>query len=237
MTPRYLPAGDAALVVEFGAAIDPALIAAVQALDRAVAAARLPGVVETVPSFRSLMIHYDPLATSAAELAASISALAPADTAPESAGRNWLLPCCYDPAFGPDLDHVSAVTGLGPAEIAVAHAGADFTVAMLGFLPGCPFLAGLDQRFDLPRRTTPRTRLTAGSVAVALRLSVIYPTASPGGWHIIGNCPVPLFDPGRTPPALLAPGDHVRFRAIDAAEHGRIGAAAGFDPVRECRQA
>ena len=233
---RFLAAGDTALVVEFGTVVDPALIAAVQALDRAVQAAGLPGVVETVPSFRSLMIHYDPLSTSSGELAAAVAALAPAEAAVVAPGRRWLLPCCYDSDFGPDLDHVAAATGLAAKDIAELHSTAMFTVAMLGFLPGCPFLSGLDPRFDLPRRTTPRTRLAGGSVAIAQKLSVIYPTESPGGWHLIGNCPVPLFDPRATPPALLAPGDEVRFRPIDKVEHRRIRADRSFDPAHECRQ-
>lgn len=233
-SPRFLAAGDTALVVEYGTAIEPALIAAVQALDRAVVAARLPGVVETVPSFRSLMVHYDPLATSAAALREQIAALDPAAAGPSAPARRWSLPCCYERDFAPDLDPVAQATGLAPDAVAAAHAGTEFTVAMLGFLPGCPFLAGLEPCFDLPRRTEPRTRLPGGSVAVARRLSVIYPTESPGGWHLIGNCPLRLFDPARPAPALLAPGDKVRFRPIDAAEHRRIREDAGFDPAREC---
>jgi inhibitor of KinA len=233
-TPRFLVAGDTALVVEFGTTVEQAWIAAVQALDRAVAAAGLPGVVETVPSFRSLMVHYDPLVTSGKRLAETISALDGSAAAPADEARQWHLPCCYAAEFGPDLDHVAAATALTTADVIEAHAAAGFTVAMLGFLPGCPFLSGLDPRFDLPRRTEPRTRLAAGSVAVAQALSVIYPTDSPGGWHLIGNCPLPLFDPGRSPPALLAPGDAVRFRPIDAAEHARIRAARDYDPLREC---
>jgi KipI family sensor histidine kinase inhibitor len=235
-SPRFLPAGDAALVVEFGTIVDPALIEAVQALDRAVTAAQLPGVVETVPSFRSLMVHYDPLVTTNATLAAAIAALDRSAGGPQRETRRWSLPCCYAAEFGPDLDHVAQATGLDSGAVIEAHAAAGFSVAMLGFLPGCPFLSGLDKRFDLPRRTEPRTRLAAGSVAVAQTLSVIYPTESPGGWHLIGNCPLPLFDPARSPPALLAPGDQVRFRPIDAAEHGRIRAARDFDPARECLQ-
>ncbi|MEI9983062.1 MAG: 5-oxoprolinase subunit PxpB, partial [Aliidongia sp.] len=235
-TPRFLAAGDTALIVEFGTTVEPALIAAVQALDRAVAAAGIPGVIETVPSFRSLMVHYDPLTTSAEALAETISALEDTDAAPATAGRSWLLPCCYAAAFGPDLDHVAAATGLTTCDVIEAHSATAFTVAMLGFLPGCPFLSGLDPRFDLPRRTEPRTRLAGGSVAVAQALSVIYPTESPGGWHLIGNCPLPLFDPGRSPPALLAPGDAVRFRPIDAAEHAQIRTARDYDLRRECLQ-
>jgi inhibitor of KinA len=233
--PRFLPAGDTALVVEFGTTVDPALIATVQALDRAVAAAELPGVIETVPSFRSLMIHYDPLVTSAAALSAAVAALEPGAALASAPVRRWLLPCCYAEQFAPDLGPVAAATGLSPDAVIAEHCGTAFTVAMLGFLPGCPFLAGLGARFDLPRRVEPRIRVPAGAVAIAQKLSVIYPAESPGGWHLIGNCPVPLFDPNRAPPTLLAPGDIVRFRPIDRAEHDRIRAADG-DPGREYRQ-
>jgi KipI family sensor histidine kinase inhibitor len=235
--PRFLAAGDTALVIEFGIVIDPALIDAVQALDRAVAAAALPGVVETVPSFRSLMVHYDPLQTNQAELIRRIGELETSAADSASAGRSWLLPACYERGFAPDLDAVAAATGLSPDAVQARHQETGFTVAVLGFLPGCPFLSGLDALFDLPRRQEPRTRVPSGSVAVAQKLSVIYPTESPGGWHLIGNCPLPLFDSRQEAPALLAPGDAVRFRPIGAAEHARIRAAAeagGFDPRREC---
>jgi inhibitor of KinA len=236
LAPRFLAAGDTALVVEFGTVIDPALIAAVQALDRAVDAAALPGVVETVPSFRSLMIHYDPLVTSAAALTEAVAALGRSEAPPSAPGRSWLLPCCYAAEFGPDQDFVATATGLSAGEVVAAHSRTEFTVAMLGFLPGCPFLAGLGPEFDLLRRTQPRLRVPAGSVAVAQMLSVIYPAESPGGWHLVGNCPVALFDPGSEQPALLAPGDRVRFRPIDAAEHGRIRSAGAIDPVAAWQQ-
>jgi KipI family sensor histidine kinase inhibitor len=239
--PRFLAAGDAALVVEYGETIDAGLIAAVQALDRRLGAARLPGVIETVPSFRSLMVHYDPLATTRAALIAAIRTIEPeAPAAAAEPGRSWVLPVCYEPAFAPDLADVAQATGLTPDAVTASHAANRFTVAVLGFLPGCPFLAELPTAFDLPRRTAPRTRVPAGSVAVAQRLSVIYPAESPGGWHLIGNCPAPLFDARWDPPALLAPADAVRIRPIDANEHGRILAATrrgDYDPRQECRDA
>ncbi|HEV2675245.1 MAG TPA: 5-oxoprolinase subunit PxpB [Aliidongia sp.] len=236
--PRFLAAGDAALVVEYGEVIDPVLIAAVQRLDRRLAAAHVPGVIETVPSFRSLMVHYDPLATSQAQVIAAIQGLEADDpTAASEPGRAWRLPVCYEAGFAPDLADVAAATGLAPEAVTAAHAGNGFTVAVVGFLPGCPFLAALPDNFNLPRRTAPRTRVPAGSVAVAQKLSVIYPTESPGGWHLIGNCPVPLFDARWDRPALLAPADRIRFQPIDAEEHGRILAAAragDYDPRRDC---
>ena len=238
MKPKFLAAGDAALVIEYGEIIDAALIDAVQLLDRRLAAADLHGVVETVPSFRSLMVHYDPLATGSAELIAAIEALDTGTVAARSeAGRNWVLPVCYDAPFAPDLGDVAAATVLSSDAVTTTHAANPFTVAVVGFLPGCPFMAELPAAFDLSRRTTPRTRVPAGSVAVAQKLSVIYPAESPGGWHLIGNCPIPLFNARWERPALLAPADAVHFKPIDAAEHARILAAArdgSYDPRREC---
>ena len=238
LKPRYLAAGDAALVIEYGEVIDPDLIQAVQRLDRRLGRARLTGVIETVPSFRSLMVHYDPLATTRAALIAAIAALGDeGEAAAVAPGRSWRLPCCYDAAFAPDLTDVATATGLAPEAVTQTHAANPFSVAVVGFLPGCPFMAELPAIFNLPRRTSPRTRVPAGSVAVAQKLSVIYPTESPGGWHLIGNCPVPLFDARWDTPALLAPADGVRFQPIDAAEHARILAAARageYDPRREC---
>ena len=238
MKVRFLAAGDRALVVEFGDRIDRALSAEVLRLDASLRSSGLAGVVETVPTFRSLMVHYDPLATSRAELIAAIQAL---DTGAPAAGiepgRRWILPVCYDAEFAPDLADVATATGLAAAEVTATHAANGFTVAVVGFLPGCPFLAELPAAFNLSRRTTPRTRVPAGSVAVAQKLSVIYPTESPGGWHLIGNCPTPLFDARWERPALLAPADAVQFRPIDTAEHARILAAArqgAYDPRREC---
>ena len=235
---RFLAAGDAALVVEYGEIIDAALIDAVQQLDRRLAAAAVPGIIETVPSFRSLMVHYDPLTTSSAAVIAAIQALdMDSPIAGGTPGRRWILPVCYDATFAPDLADVAAATGLSTEDVTATHAATGFTVAVVGFLPGCPFMAELPAAFNLSRRTTPRTRVPAGSVAVAQKLSVIYPTESPGGWHLIGNCPIPLFDAGWERPALLAPADAVTFRPIDAAEHARILAATrqgDYDPRREC---
>jgi inhibitor of KinA len=228
---RFLAAGDTALVVEYGAIIDSALIAQVQALDRAVAAAGLPGVIETVPSFRSLLIQYDPLTTGHDAVAAAVAAIDIQPYLASSAGARWELPCAFGGELGPDLSAVAAATGMALADLIDAFCATEFIVGMIGFLPGCPYLVGLDESFDLPRRSEPRLRVAPGSVAVAQRLSVIYPAASPGGWHLIGNCPQRLFDPENPRPALLAPGDAVRFHQIDAATHRRLAETAGLPPA------
>jgi KipI family sensor histidine kinase inhibitor len=220
MTPRYRPFGDAALIVEFGETVDRALAEAVLALDRAVAERPPPGLIETAPSFRSLLVRFEPLETDAAAVEAALRALAPRPQA--AAGRLWRLPCCYDPELGLDLEETAERAGLSPEAAARRHAEAEHFAFMIGFLPGAPYLGGLPQELDAPRRRDPRTRVPAGSVAIAVGLTTIYPVESPGGWHVLGRTPAPLFDPGRDPPALLAPGDRVRFEPVSRAEYDRL---------------
>jgi KipI family sensor histidine kinase inhibitor len=228
--PRLLEAGDAALTVEFGNAIDPALLAAVQALDQAVAALQaageLPGLIEAVPTFRSLTLLFDPLLTDHAALAAALAPLLDAAApAPARRARRWRLPACYEGEHAPDLAEVARATALSPDEVVARHSATRFKVYMLGFLPGFPFMGDLPEALRLPRRAEPRLRVPAGSVAIATGLSAIYPWESPGGWHLLARCPVPLFDATRAAPALLAAGDEVCFEAIATAEYARLDAA------------
>lgn len=219
MAARFLALADRALVVELGDAISLPLLAQVSALDAAVrgevAAGRIEGVIETVPSYRSLAILYDPLRTSRAAVERRIAPLLQA-RAETSAARSttWRLPVCYGGDHGPDLEHVAAACGLGPAEVVALHSGATYHVYVLGFLPGFAYLGDVPDAIRLPRRKEPRTRVAAGSVAIAGGQTAVYPWQSPGGWHLLGRCPVPLFDPRRSPPAVLAPADRVRFEPV-----------------------
>ena len=257
--PTVLDAGDSALVLEFGTRIDPEIAARVARLDRRVAAlvaaGRLPGVVETVPTFRSLAVLIDPLATDPATVAEALLGAGPdggagadgregdaaagssGEPGPSGATRTWVLPVRYGGEHGPDLDEVAERTGLAPEEVVALHADTEVGVYMLGFLPGYAFLGDTDARLHLPRRAEPRTRVPAGSVAVATTLTGVYPVDSPGGWHPLGHCPVPMFDASASPPALLAPGDRVRFEPVDAARHDelRARAAAGRLDARDFR--
>jgi KipI family sensor histidine kinase inhibitor len=240
MTLRLLDAGDAAFTIEFGDAVDPALLASVHALDRAIARAQesggLPGLIETMPTFRSLTVFFDPLQTGRAEL---IGALRPlfdaAEHAPPVDGRRWRLPVCYEGDAGPDLADTAAAAGITVDEVIALHSGTEFRVYMLGFLPGFPFMGDLPEPLRLPRRTEPRVRVPAGSVAIAGGLTAIYPWESPGGWHLLGRCPVRLFDAAAASPSLLAVGDRVRFEPVSGAEYRRLDAAVGareIDPSR-----
>jgi inhibitor of KinA len=225
MPVRFLSVGDRALVVEFGDAIDRGLSREVLRLDRVLRTAPPAGVVETVPTFRSLMVHYDPLSTSRADLEQAIIGLLDRDEGRQAAGRLWHIPVCYEGEFAPDLAEVARLTGLAPGNVASLHSGARYHVYMLGFLPGFPYLGDLPAALALPRRADPRVRVPAGSIAIATTLTAIYPYESPGGWHLIGVTPIRLFDPARTPPALLAPGDAVQFEPIDPAAFAAIRCA------------
>ena len=228
MDARLLDAGDGAVTVEFGRQISPALSARVMALDRAVNAARargeLPGVIETMPTFRSLTVLYDPLLTERATLDAALRRLlGHADAhAATVRGRRWRLPVCYASEFAIDLDDVAAATGLAADDVTRLHAACEFTVYMIGFMPGFAFMGGLAPALDVPRRTEPRVRVPPGSVAITGSLTAIYPWESPGGWQIIGRCPVPLFDPALAAPSLLASGDEVRFEAVSEARYAEL---------------
>lgn len=240
MSFRILDAGDAALTIEFGSIIDPALLAEVNALDAAVLrrkqAGELPGVIETMPTFRSLTVFFDPLVTDRDAVLATLQPLiAAAEHGSTTDGRHWRLPVCYEGEAAPDLAEVAGAIGIGEDEVVALHSGAEYLVYMIGFLPGFPFMGDLPESLRLPRRAQPRVRVPAGSVAIATGLTAIYPWESPGGWHLLGRCPVPLFDARRTSPSLLAAGDRVRFVPVSAQECRAIEAglaSAQIDPMQ-----
>ena len=234
--PRFLDFGDAALLVEFGDTIDRRVSETVMALDARLRDSPPEGVTETAPAFRSLLVQFDPLATDARAVAAAIRPRLDGLEAAAAEGRRWRLPTCYAGDNAPDLAEVAARAGLPEDEVVARHSGPEHRVYMTGFLPGCPYLGDLDPAIDLPRRSDPRTRLPAGSVAIAVGLTVIYPVECPGGWSLIGRTPVPLFAPEAERAALLAPGDSVRFDPVGGREFARIAAAVAageWDPLRE----
>jgi inhibitor of KinA len=237
---RLLPAGDTALVVEFGDRIDRQLSAMVLALARRLHDARIDGIIECVPTFRSLMVYYEPLILPQAALTARIAELACGLHATVAPGRQWRLPICYDASLAPDLAEVAARTGLTTAQVIERHSAVGHHVYMLGFLPGQPYLGELPAELSLPRRTTPRMQVPAGSVAIATTLTSIFPMQTPCGWHLIGRCPVPLWQAGRSP--LLQPGDQVRFwpvslREFETLSVQRPGDQLGIAPINHATDA
>jgi len=234
---RFRPAGDTALVVEFGEAVDRQLNARVLALRERVAAARLPGVVELVPTFRSLTLHYDPLLTCAARLTRALRSLLSRGGGARQMARHWRVPVCYQGAHAPDLAEVAERSGLAPEAVVSLHASLAYYVYMLGFQPGYPYMGDLPAELVMPRREDPRLRVPPGSVAIATTLTAIYPLESPGGWHLIGATPARIFDAGWRSPALFAPGDTVTFVPIGPREFDTIRAESAAERYRvPCRE-
>lgn len=213
------PLGDAAVTLEFGSEISRADNARVIATQRAIEAARLPGIVETVPTFRALAVHFNPEETGQQQLLAALGEIEIEESPEAVSGRKWDVPVLYS---GPDLDDVAKASGLSRMDIAKLHSGVVYQVYMLGFLPGFAYLGDLSEQLRLPRLKEPRTRVPPGSVAIAEQLTAIYPAQSPGGWRLIGRTPLRLFDPAKNPPSLFAPGDVITFHAVDEAEFARL---------------
>ena len=187
-------------------------------------AGELAGLTDIVPGLTSILLHYDPLVTSAATLrdAVSLMLTEPLDSVPVPP-RHWQIPALYN---GPDLGFVAGQTGLDEAEIITRHANKNYEIAVMGFLPGLGYMTGLDPALSLPRRAEPRIRVPARSLAIAMGQSVIYPMDSPGGWHLIGAVPFDIFTPQAEQPILFRPGDLVSFEAVSPAEFTRLEAEA-----------
>lgn len=234
---RVLSAGDTALVVEFGDRIDRELSTAVLALAQGLEAEHIAGVVETVPTFRSLMVHYEPLVLPIDSLIARIDAQMQRLKARDIVGHLWHLPVCYDPRLAIDLDGVARRTSLSPRQVVERHSAPLYHVYMLGFLPGQAYMGDVVAELALDRLETPRTKIPAGSLAIAGTISCVFPLETPCGWHIIGRCPIPLWDPARAA-ALLAPADKVRFVPVSVREYETLVTRASqgvlrIEPVSE----
>jgi KipI family sensor histidine kinase inhibitor len=228
------PLGDGALLIGLGDIVDAGLNRAALALADALRDAGLPGIRDVAPAYSSVCVRYDVSAwtessggrSAYACIAERLQALldAAARTADVAQGdpAPIEIPVCYDGEFAPDIDSVAAHAQLDRHEVVARHAGAEYRVAMLGFMPGFPYLLGLDPGLHAPRRASPRTRVPAGSVAIGGAQTGIYPRELPGGWQLIGRTPLTLFDPARVEPALLRPGQTVRFRAIGSDEFAAL---------------
>jgi KipI family sensor histidine kinase inhibitor len=227
--PRFLDQGEAALVVEFGEAVDPQINAQVLALDAAFRAAPPPGVRETTPTYRSLLVQYEPLDLSRAALIAWIDARLSSVEFETRAATRWRIPCCYDPALAEDVDEAASLLGATAQSLAAQHAGATYRVYMYGFAPGWCYLGGLPETLRLPRRPTPRGPTPPGAVLIGGGLSLVGADPMPTGWYVVGRTPEPLFSPMRDPPVRVAPGDALRFEPVDAATFAALAArvAAG----------
>jgi len=223
---QYFCAGDSHLIVEFGNTISIELNREVHTLAAGLNDLHLLGVNEVVPSYCSLMISYNPLLIGVGELIAVCKGL---ERVSESSAQQEVqiieVPVCYGGEFGPDLEQVAAETNLTTDEVVALHTKQVYTVYMVGFLPGFPYLGSLNPRLALPRLKVPRTKVPAGSVAITELQTGVYPVCSPGGWRLLGRTPLKFFDPWSQPPALVAPGMRVSFRAVTEQEYLDISAS------------
>jgi KipI family sensor histidine kinase inhibitor len=214
--------GEDAFVVEFGDVIDPAIEARVIALAAAFDAARPDGLVEVVPTFRSLLVLHD--GTEATE-AALIAAVRDAPEAAEARrGAAWRVPVAMDDEVAEDIASAADGLGLTPEEIRTIFLGGTYTVGMYGFSPGCAYLSGVDPRLAIPRRRTPRPPVAPNSLIIAGGMANIMPVAMPTGWYVIGRIAVRMFRPERTPMVPFAVGDTLVFERTDVAEIIRLAA-------------
>ncbi|MBA3295322.1 MAG: 5-oxoprolinase subunit PxpB [Acidobacteria bacterium] len=223
---RVISAGDAALVVELPARIDPVinvrLVSMAERLRRCCGSAILDAVV----GYCTLTVYFDPLLVDAGWLEGELRALAAEDVAPADVeGVRIDVPVCYGGELGPDLVSVADTIGATVDEVIALHCAPEYLVYVVGFVPGFAYMGVVDERLALPRRAAPRTRVPSGSVAIAAGQTGIYPMETPGGWHLLGRTPLRPFDAARNEPVLFSPGDRVRFHPIDRAAFDRASSA------------
>jgi inhibitor of KinA len=220
--------GDRCLIVDFGQRVDPEINEIARSFAAQLLAHRIPGVVDIVPAFATVAIHYRPEAFAGAippheRLARRIESMLTAGVPRTRSGERVVdVPVSYGGEFGADLPEVAAACGLSEADVIALHGASPHVVYMLGFAPGFPYLGGLDPRLALPRRKTPRTKVPMGSIAIAREQTAIYSVEMPGGWSLIGRTPLELFDVDADPPCVLQPGDAVRFVPITAEQFDEI---------------
>ncbi|MEM3701040.1 MAG: 5-oxoprolinase subunit PxpB [Candidatus Bathyarchaeia archaeon] len=226
-SPRYLPFGDSALVVEFGEVISLEANQKVIALNNAVSKASIIGVEETVPTYRSLLIRYNPLRTTYERLVFQIKDIEKNldNFVREIQGRRIIVPVVYGGEYGPDISFVAQYHGITEEMVVRLHSEREYRVYMIGFVAGFPYLGEVPDEIATPRLETPRLKVPAGAVGIAEKQTGIYPCEAPGGWRIIGRTPFKLFNPLQQPPTLLRPGDIVKFKPISESEFKTIEGA------------
>jgi KipI family sensor histidine kinase inhibitor len=217
--------GDCGLLVEYGDAIAPEINRKVRSVGLALREHPPQGILEVIPTYRSLLIHYDPLATQPHRVIEALAAVEQGlDSIRIPPPKTVEIPVCYGGELGPDIEFVARTHGLSIQEVIRIHSEPAYQIYMLGFTPGFPFLGGLPDILTTPRLETPRTFVPAGSVGIGANQTGIYPIPSPGGWRLIGRTPVRLFAPHRPVPFLYAAGDFIRFRPISREQYDLLRA-------------
>lgn len=222
---RYLPAGDQGVVIEFGNEITEAVNQKVRGMMLAIESKEIAGIVEMVPTYRSLLIEYDSLEVRYGDLIETLKRTEKElDSIEIPDPVVYEIPTLYGGEHGPDLDFVSSHSGLSADQVVSIHSSPEYLIYMLGFTPGFPYLGGMDERIATPRLAAPRTRITGGSVGIAGSQTGIYPVDSPGGWQLIGKTPLKLYDTANTNPILLSAGNYIRFIPVTAENYQEIEA-------------
>jgi inhibitor of KinA len=214
--------GDSALIVEWRGFGPSEALSTVHAAVAALSQASPPGFIEAVPGFQSVAVYFDPMKAGLDELRAAVAKILSRLSVPEATtARQIQIPVCYEAEFGLDLERISQHSSLSIEKIIELHSSADYTVQLIGFVPGFCYLAGLPKSLEVPRLSSPRVRVPAGSVGIGQDQTGVYPIEIPGGWNLVGRTPMRLFSPESQPPALLQPGDSVRFFRISLEEYNR----------------
>jgi KipI family sensor histidine kinase inhibitor len=226
VSPRYLDAGETALVVEFGTTVDPQINDRVQALDAAFAALKLDGVRETVPTYRSLMIHYDPLVIDRAAVIAAVEGLEATPTVSSEPKNHWIIPCCYAHEYAEDLTRLAEMTKLTEERVVALHTSARYRVYMYGFAPGFCYLGGVPKELIVSRRETPRPPHPTNVVLLGGGLTLITTFSMPTGWWLIGRSPERMFSLKRDHNFFVDVGDTLQFAPVDAATYTALDARA-----------
>lgn len=224
MSPTVLPCGDCALIVQIGDSVDAEANARIIALAAELEERALPGVREIVPTYRSLLVQYDPAQVRGADLERQLLAAFEHPARSHAGARLWTVPCLYGGAVGQDLEELAAMKGLSPDEVVALHASAEYRIYMIGFAPGFAYLGGLPEILHTPRLKKPRQNIPAGAVGIGGQQGNINSVAGPSGWRFVGWTPVRSFDPARAEPFLFRAGDRLRFRPIGADEAEELAA-------------
>jgi KipI family sensor histidine kinase inhibitor len=222
LCPTFSDCAESALLVDFGRQFDRQLSLLILQVSKVLEASALQGLKESIPALTSLTVLYDPFELSKERIVSEIQHLCQVAGAAPDYARTWEIPVVYGGDGGPDLEEVARRAGISQEETVALHAGRDYFVYMLGFLPGFAYLGDLPKKLETPRRATPRASVPAGSVAIAAGLTAIYPLESPGGWHVIGYTPVIPWDMKRWNGPLFQAGDRVCFKPVEAAKAKEI---------------
>lgn len=220
---KFLTAGDSAIVMEFGNTIEKEINAKIAAVVENLKKKNIDGILDILPTYRSILINYDPVKISYGEMVETLKGLSKSDKANQSDEVRLIeIPTLYGKEYGPDIEFVAENANLSVDEVIKIHSGTDYLVYMMGFMPGFTYLGGLDPRIATPRLKSPRLKIEPGSVGIAGSQTGMYPLESPGGWQLIGRTPLKLFDDTKEPPVFIQAGDYIRYVSINKEEYDKI---------------